>query len=301
MKRKALQVSTAKVTHGDHELTVAIEAVDPMTAEIYLGRNDRNRRVVDKNVHDLAAAMMRGEWSMNGEPIIFDSAGGLADGQHRLLAIVHSGLTVLSLVVRGVEPETAQDTMGIGAKRSISGQLSVHGEENANNLAASIGVYYKLTNFHEWTNMVPTILQALKILEEHPGLREAAAFGSKANRSVLKYSAGSAGALWYLFGTVDKEDAEVFWKKTLEGDTPNENDPIYHLRNRMIRDATLGAGKPRMNSRYRAGITIKAWNFWRAGIELSTLRYTVGGAQREAFPRYDADAEMMPSSGKDIA
>ena len=64
--------------------------VTPKMAEALLSRNGGNRPVIwtgpVRSVSAYAAAMSRGEWVLNGEPIIISSTGELNDGQHRLHA-----------------------------------------------------------------------------------------------------------------------------------------------------------------------------------------------------------------------
>ena len=58
-----------------------------LTTEIALGwlkRNDANRPFSRDSARLLAAEMDHGYWRENGESIIFDTAGVLIDGQHRL-------------------------------------------------------------------------------------------------------------------------------------------------------------------------------------------------------------------------
>jgi hypothetical protein len=293
MKRAAQIRSTADLTAGPHTLTVAIEHIDPMTAELYLGTNERNRILRDTHARRLADAITRGEWSLNGNTIVFDSEGQLADGQHRLQAIVLSGIPAVTLVVRGVLPVVAQDTMDIGARRSLGGQLAVHGEENASCLGAAIAVVYKVEPRGEWVAEAPTTSQGLKILADHPGLRDAAAFGCKMKRSALKYPEGMAAGLLYLFSGADPDNADVFWQQLHDGLGFDKTSPIYLLRKRLLSDASIGRGGVRMSARQRAGITIKAWNYWRAGAKMKQLRYNPGGVQREDFPRYDADPSTI--------
>lgn len=80
------------------EVMITKEVADKM-----LGHNTNNyRRMKKQLVEKYARAMLLGEWKENGEPIVFDEDGVLKDGQHRLMAILESGVAVKMLVVRGV-------------------------------------------------------------------------------------------------------------------------------------------------------------------------------------------------------
>ena len=59
------------------------------------------QKKVDSYVKDLED----GVWRLNGKTITFDANGRLLGGQHRLHAVVQSGKSLTTLVVRGLDPE----------------------------------------------------------------------------------------------------------------------------------------------------------------------------------------------------
>lgn len=50
------------------------------------------------------AEMQDGKWKLNGKTICFDRTGRLLNGQHRLSAVVRSGVSLTTVVVRGLDP-----------------------------------------------------------------------------------------------------------------------------------------------------------------------------------------------------
>ena len=99
--------------------TSIFETITPELAGVYLSRNAEGQRRINPNrVADYAADMKKGLWVANGEAVIFDDAGRLIDGQHRLSAIVRAGVPVEMLVVRGVESKSFQ-TIDQGCMRTI--------------------------------------------------------------------------------------------------------------------------------------------------------------------------------------
>lgn len=98
--------------------TMTWERITPDKAQLYLTKNLENNRAismarVNGYMHDMAS----GNWSNNGTTIKFDKEGHLIDGQHRLTAIVKSGITVYMWVARGVD-ENAFKTVDIGYART---------------------------------------------------------------------------------------------------------------------------------------------------------------------------------------
>lgn len=93
------------------------QIVTPIMASTWLLRNDKNRNVSQHTVTMYARAMRNGEWRETHQGIGFYEDGQIADGQHRLHAIVQSGCSVPILVTTGMSRDTAY---GIDANRPRS-------------------------------------------------------------------------------------------------------------------------------------------------------------------------------------
>jgi hypothetical protein len=90
--------------------------ITPKKAKEILEKNTKNRRVRKAHVSRLSDMMIRGQWRDDiMPPIILGKGGVLIDGQHRLLAVVKSGRTVVA-EVRSVMDETA---MGVPIDANI--------------------------------------------------------------------------------------------------------------------------------------------------------------------------------------
>ena len=98
------------------------ETITPDMARQYLMFNTENYRSLNKDrIVSYANDMKNGKWQFNGEGIKFDESGKLIDGQHRLHAIVRSGVPVQMLVIRGVE--NGINIYDVGSARSM-GQIA---------------------------------------------------------------------------------------------------------------------------------------------------------------------------------
>ncbi|MDO5501512.1 MAG: hypothetical protein Q4F67_17725, partial [Propionibacteriaceae bacterium] len=116
----------------------AIVMVDPATALRWLTRNRKNRTLRQGTVARYRSDMQEGRWTFAADPVRFDTAGNLIDGQHRLTALSElDGITIPMLVVRGL-PTDAQDVMDQGVKRTPGDQLALHGVKDANRIAAAV-------------------------------------------------------------------------------------------------------------------------------------------------------------------
>lgn len=92
--------------------------VTPQMAEQWLDGHDNYREISRRHVEYLANEMIGGRWQMTGEPIVFNGNGTLLDGQHRLAAVVKSGVTVPMLMVTGIR-RAALPVMDQGKSRTM--------------------------------------------------------------------------------------------------------------------------------------------------------------------------------------
>ena len=98
-------------------ITTTVEEITPELAKFYMTKNNPNQRKIKSSVlRSYIDDIRKGHWELNGEPIIFSKSGLLMDGQHRLMAIIHSGIPALILVVRGVDD--TNKIYDVGAKRT---------------------------------------------------------------------------------------------------------------------------------------------------------------------------------------
>lgn len=83
----------------------SIETITPELAEKYLATQKVNRKPTRHRIKDYAERMLRGEWEIS-QPIQFTDEGDLFDGQHRLLAVIESGVTCDFIIMRGLPSKT---------------------------------------------------------------------------------------------------------------------------------------------------------------------------------------------------
>jgi hypothetical protein len=277
------------LTLGEHKLLVALCEITPELAGEWLEQNTRNRSPKKDAIQNHVDSIKSGDWVLNGQPIIFDSEDVLADGQNRLHAIRKAGVTVVSLVVWGVEPVRAQDTQDTGTKRSVADQLTIHGYAHAKDLAAILAPLRVIRQIRDWpmgSQSRLTVPQALRMMEDFPNY-EALVKEAISMRSACRLPASVAGTLMVLFNEVDPEDSAAFWECVRTGGGLDPKSPILKLRERLMADAALPTGAVRIGARQKAALTIKAWNAWRAGETPTFLRWRSGGATAEPFPAWD--------------
>jgi len=104
-------------------MQIVIRAVSPTEAQSALDFRASNRTPRKAHIENLARDMVQGNWQMNGAPIVFDSAGRLIDGQHRMAACVKSGVTFQTAVLSGVVGDVVGPTIDTGKARSFGDAL----------------------------------------------------------------------------------------------------------------------------------------------------------------------------------
>jgi len=261
---------------------LAVERITPVAARKLLESNTHNRNLRPPHVAQLAEAMKRGEWELNGQTIKIATDGTLLDGQHRLRAVVDSGVKIRSLVMRGL-PIDAQDTVDTGRRRRLADVLAIEGYSDSHALGAALGMLhrYRMGSRIDYSHGgAPTPQQALDLLAREPEIEDSV----KVARQVTKQVGGPIGvfsAFHHVFREVDPEPAQEFFARLIDGANLATEDPLLHLRNQLA--------KPRQDRNYSqspyniAALTIKAFNLRRAGRLISLLSFR----NNEKFPTID--------------
>jgi hypothetical protein len=121
-----------------------IETITPEKAATYLNKiHENQRRLSQPRVEILAEDMSSGNWFDSNDGICFDKNGSLINGQHRLMAIVRSGVPQQFIVIRGLD-ENAFFAMDRGVKRNARHQLQAlgHGGAHSDSFVVLAGKVY---------------------------------------------------------------------------------------------------------------------------------------------------------------
>jgi hypothetical protein len=99
--------------------------------------NTNNRPMRAKHLTDLSREMRDGRWRLTGEAIIFGKDLRLLNGQHRLTAVVNSGVTIVTDIRAGIEEDTFA-VIDRGKVRDAGDVLSIAGMPNPTRLGRAI-------------------------------------------------------------------------------------------------------------------------------------------------------------------
>jgi hypothetical protein len=118
-------VTTVPIPNSDGWHT-AVLTVDPETARQMLSAQEghHNRKTRPGAVARYAATMRSGSWVTSPEPLVFSPSGRLLNGQHRLNAVVKTGMPQTFLFMFGVDEQVFQ-VLDRGAPRSLADALDL--------------------------------------------------------------------------------------------------------------------------------------------------------------------------------
>lgn len=248
---------------ADNNVTVRFEEVTPEQAAAYLSRNKLNRAMRSAAVEAYARDLERGFWQVTGESIKFDWNGNLLDGQHRLAAVVRSGVTTTMLVAEGLDP-SVQQVIDVNVRRSAGDALRLLGiEVNVMELAsvARIAIMRdrgQLTLYGSASALV-SHADIHRWAIDHPEAQESVAYA----RRVFIRLGGSPSPVGYAIWRLEQisaEDTMTFFDSLVGYATSGEGDPRLALLRALqaYRDTRIGR-----RSGAQIGLIFTAWNAWR--------------------------------------
>ena len=258
-------------------MKATLKTITPEIAANMLKLNVSNRPLRESNFLALAKEMRSGRWKVNGDMIRLSDNNIIIDGQHRLQAVVRSGVTIQSWVMEGL-PIDVFDTIDVGKRRSAGDTLGCAGEKNACRMAAAlilIDKYFsgKVENTIQYTN---TDVQSL--LQKHPDIRTSLVTTINGKGLLLP---SVLDACYYLFSKKDPVLADIFIEKVTKGIGLSIGDPWYVLRERLVANSTANS---KLSKALMMALCIKAWNACRQGRNITSLKLNMLDGRMVAFP-----------------
>lgn len=271
----------------DYNVDVKLVEVTPELADEWLSHNTKNRRVSEKYVRQYAKEMDRGNWEISPDCLAFDEEGDLINGQHRLRAVMESGVTELFLVAWGL-PEDVFKFADQGRRRTAGQALRIEGYEYPSRLASLGKMVYnyeigRLGSRHR----VPTTENVRVVhLYDDSMLNSIRTCHKPSTRSTGLWRPSTIHFVHFVMKHRDDELAHEFVRGvgTSIG-LEDENDPRYMLRTRLENEARRG--NDRLGRRLEIALSIKACNAFFEGEELGRLLWAEGKGEDYPLPKHD--------------
>lgn len=243
--------------------------ITPRYAQQLLARNEGNRAIRSNMVNRYAAMMLAGRWLENGDVIRVGKTGRLLDGQHRLLAVVESGIPIRCGLVLDVD-EATFSTIDTGGSRTARDIVAMSGRANAGIATPTAAQLWRIIHgVQKNTAVPPTYL--VEILNRWPEIDHAASrsAGSETARGLLTPAVLSMAYL-YLHAVANKPElAERFVTGMNAGEGLVSGDPILALRQRMI---NLRQGSVRSAARTVWGAVVRTIDALETGEPLQRIK-----------------------------
>jgi hypothetical protein len=230
---------TDRINQAHQDMNVGVVAITPDLAARWLEGNVRNRQIDQAHVNRLAADMLAGRWRLTHQGIAFDTSDTLQDGQHRLWAVLQSGVTVRMMVTFNVAPENAETVDG-GKGRSTVDRMNLSGDFGADGLdQRDVATLREMVHGLNWGEKMAYSKEA-RLMELH---REAVRFAVKhvnaRTRGVnVSYVRAVIARAWY---SVDLDSLEAFCRILSEGIASSPRDAVVV----RLRDQLIGAARTR--------------------------------------------------------
>lgn len=262
--------TTPKLDHYDIDVTPGIAAE-------FLLRNHNNRPVKDSRVAQFADMMSRGEWPYTGEAIKFDTNGDLLDGQHRLLAIVRSGVVLKMHVIYGL-PREHQLYMDLGTKRTAGDQLGMQlGMLNGNRVAALARLVMRWEAGTVLSgNALVSVPDVVHWVSGRQDAVQRAGLLSERVYRVVRGRCSVIGAVAYRTAQKHPYESERFFTRLATGADLTVGDPEHTLRETMLRrrdDHRTGT----MSEVAELHAYVRMWNLAHAGKKIVKIQQPKGG------------------------
>lgn len=240
---------------------------------ILASQNNQNRKIRPNAVKKIAAAITSGDWKVTHQGIAIDANGQLQDGQHRLNAIVATGIPVSVLLTTGCDPSSF-DVLDCGVNRTAADALHLSGAQLAPKSAAGLKYYllYNRDSSRVWTNIdLPPHSEILKTyINKRDHVDHAAFVAQRAYQGdrLINQSAMVAFQLlaidqgWHFAG---EEFCALLGKPVMQ----SEHSPIlaYH---RLLKNAA-SVDKKYLQQRSLASM-IKCFNYWVQDLPLKMFK-----------------------------
>ena len=239
---------------------------------------DTNRKLNRVGVAAMSQALRAGAWENTGEPVIFSDAQLLNDGQHRLQAIMETGIPARVDLRFGI-PRHAFAATNSGGKRSGATALLITGSLNVTNVSAlaRLVLAYEAGLPYAARQRIPNG-SIVRAVERWPDISTSIRYASSLPPGVRNSATHTLA--FFAQRTANEASVRGFFG-ILETGAGQASNPPHMLREALIRHR---GGQDTGTRLQFLAMGILAWNAWRKPSHgLRRLDWRTG----QPFPRVD--------------
>ena len=255
--------------------------ISPKYAEELLKLNTNNRKIRQSKVDSLAESMKKGEWELSNDAITISEGNVLLNGQHRLLAVVKSGVPCNFILYTGA-PDSSFGIMDTPSLRRVSDVISRMG--GASSIAADVTVSKFLClsadlenaweTVHRFHHTPPaTRKECIETYERHAEdihkwIRISEGMKNKGMQLITLTTVASFGLFLEKKMLHSEDKIKAFFKELLE-DGKTQHGTILFARKKLMRHKM----KTEVLAKYDdVRLMIRAWNDYVLGRETSYIK-----------------------------
>jgi hypothetical protein len=247
-----------------NHIDVSVELVTPRLAAKWLANNTKNRNLRPAQVNRYAHDMANGNWTFDSSAICFDEDGVLLNGQHRLSAVVKSGVPISFTIARDV-PRDSMRTMDTGIARGAGDALKLLDGGPYSNAVAAAARFLLLVELGRLSNDSRAQQAAVSnsdIIDyaiEHPALTRSVAI-SERYRGQIEAPASVVAAAHAMISRVNNEEYSDRYVRALATMVNEpEGSAVLAVNQRFRR---IRIERQRVERRNYAYMLLKGWNYW---------------------------------------
>lgn len=273
----------------------------PADAARLLDKNEKNRKLSRQRARGYTVLIERGEWQLDGNPIKIADDGHVLDGQHRLQAIADADTDGVPVLLATGVPASARMVVDCGRARSFADYLELNAVPNSLSMAAAVrGAWNYEQGLFDWRGdwfkrPVPSLSTLWELYERRRPIFEEAVKHANQVLRLVRVGRATVATAWVAFGDVEcsrcgpvSEDLPEFFEQlTMRSVGPASDGAttfIRHMNSRGTGSPEAKSGRISYSATEQLALLIKAWNAYREGKPVTTLRWTRGGKNREKFP-----------------
>lgn len=241
--------------------------VGPKEALELLSSNSVNRKLSVRNIEYLTQQIQSGNYRETGDTIKISKSGRLLDGQHRLNAIIKANKSINLTFCTGLEDEIF-DVLDTGKIRTASDIMSIKNIPNAHEVTAAATFLLKYNKGGLFLGRKISNTDVLQTVMDNPEIVDIVKIVCTENKKFRMISSSMIAALYYLFSKKNHQLTEDFFNKYYTGLGISREDPIYILRDRLIRDSV---NKIKIPLVYKMSLMASAWNAFRLNKTIKRL------------------------------
>jgi hypothetical protein len=302
-----LDILVAKATNEDHAAAKELSAsgITPhniiitavVAAVLFSSYNGVNRGFRVSKAQEYADAMLRGEWMVHHQGIAFYGDGTIADGQHRMGALILSN-TAQEFQVSGNFNKAAIDTIDRAGRRSAGESLEMQGVVDGKLKAtvSKVVMNYTAELHGDKPRYSDPQIEAF-VIENNALLERALALGYDSTQNVsdpaMTTTVARQLAALMLLGGWEMVHTAGFVASVQQGVASYADSPIIQITKALLKSNVSDRRKDRLNGKQKLALLLKGAVLWSAESSVARLVWT---ATKEDLPTNVAPASAFDTS-----